>query len=81
MGVRGLTLLQLVQKPADERAAGWDALVRERTEAATNALLRDFQRRGFITTGTLDTLQLTAAGKIRMDAGQAHEDARIREDL
>ncbi len=76
MGVRGLTLLQLVQKPADERAAGWDQLCAARTPQATAALLRDYQRRGFITVGDIASVQLTSAGKIRMAAGEAHEAAR-----
>lgn len=76
MGQRGLTLLRLATLDPSERKAGWDQLVSDRNERATRALLHDYARRGFLTSDDIVTMQLTEAGKVRMNAGQVIADQR-----
>ena len=76
MGSRGLTLLRLATMDRSDREDGWRQLVEERNERVTRAMLRDYARRGFVTSEDPTSMQLTPAGQIRMNAGQAIADAR-----
>lgn len=68
MSDRANRLLHLADN-GEERADGWRAFVAERSEQAAHAMLRDYHRRGFLTTHDYLTMQLTEAGKSRMAAG------------
>ena len=72
MGIRGLSVLRLAGLPLgdSERDAQWQRLCKERTEAATVAILRDYARRKLVTSENYRTAQLTKDGLARRNAGE-----------
>jgi len=70
MSDRAHRLLQLATAPFEYRDEGWSALVNERDEHSTLALLRDAFQRGRVTTDDYHTMQLTPTGHGRLRAGE-----------
>ena len=76
MSARALSLLRLATYSPDQRDSGWREFVTGRNERVSRAMLRDAVKRGYITSEDVATMQLTEAGRKRMEDGQRLADLK-----